>query len=214
VLGYLARGTYIESIKTGQFAPFLSLTLCALAARFHHSDDLAKRTFAGLAILTALLSVLVQARLYYRFSWFNPRFRHGEDVAFIEFAREVGRRTTPRDTIGLWELGVVGYYSDRTILDFAGLATPEIVAYRRRYGADAIPRYLADRSGPPEYIVDALPKARAGEAELAERRFFGFSYRPLHQEKVRRIGGREGADHWYLYVLYQRAPAGDPASSP
>ena len=88
--------------------------------------------FGLLLTSVILVSVCVQMQLYYRYSFLNPRFRQGVDSEFVGFAEKVRELTSETDSIGLWELGVVGYYTDRYIIDFVGLATPEPGAVRAR----------------------------------------------------------------------------------
>ncbi len=63
--------------------------------------------------------------------------------------RQVGEwlaaHTDPQATVGLMEVGVIGYYSERRIVDFLGLIQPEVaraLSYRNLYWA--IPHYRPD----------------------------------------------------------------------
>lgn len=56
--------------------------------------------------------------------------------------------TDPQATVGLMEVGIIGYYSERRVVDFLGLIQPEVaraLSYRNLYWA--IPHYR------PDYIV-------------------------------------------------------------
>jgi arabinofuranosyltransferase len=58
---------------------------------------------------------------------------------------------TPRDTVlAVNDIGAITYFGDRRIIDLVGLATPEILPYRRQGDAGLL-RYLAERC--PEYLV-------------------------------------------------------------
>jgi hypothetical protein len=87
----------------------------------------------------------------------------------VMLGRWVAART-PRDTlIAVNDVGAVSYFGQRRVIDLVGLATPEILPYRRQ-GPDAVLRYLEARC--PEYLVifpDWFP-------ELAARRDL---FRPL-----------------------------------
>ncbi|HEX2500764.1 MAG TPA: hypothetical protein VHO73_04850 [Methylomirabilota bacterium] len=68
----------------------------------------------------------------------------------VELGRWVAR-ATPRDTlIALNDVGALSYFGERRIIDLVGLATPEILTYRRQ-GPDGLLRYLGRRC--PEYLV-------------------------------------------------------------
>lgn len=213
VFGYLVTGSYIASVKTIQFAPFIVVALGILADRMSadRPEWPGRRQATILVLLVVLLSVGVQAKLYYRYSVFNPRYRVGADSAFIEFSKEIKELTEPGDEIGLWELGVIGYYSERYIIDFVGLATPGIVRYRMAGGKDYIERFLADRGSMPEYIVRQYGKGWDEGAESRVVNFFGTDYRPVLSRRITRIGGKNPWGYYDLYVLYKlgtRSPDG------
>jgi arabinofuranosyltransferase len=57
----------------------------------------------------------------------------------------------PRDTlVAVNDIGALSYFGDRPVIDLQGLATPEILPYRRQ-GPDGLFRYLGRRC--PEYLV-------------------------------------------------------------
>jgi hypothetical protein len=62
--------------------------------------------------------------------------RYGQDVAIIETemvatARWIAANTAPTDLIAVHDIGAVGFYSQRDIVDLAGLVTPEIIPFLR-----------------------------------------------------------------------------------
>jgi hypothetical protein len=203
--GYLVRGVYIDSNKTSMFTPFLALavgTLCGRLAAFSPLGRPGRMLSLALAA-TVLLSVGIDGALFYRFSVFNPMYRRGDDRRLIEFSERVRAATGPDDEIGLFELGVVGYYTDRYIVDFAGLATPEIVTYRMRFPTASVERYLHDRGHAPAWLVDAksMDTDPASRAPGAIKAFFGYPYRAIFSQPVDRIGGRGWRQAYTLYRL-------------
>ncbi|MBN2500027.1 MAG: hypothetical protein JXB38_04610, partial [Anaerolineales bacterium] len=61
---------------------------------------------------------------------------YGNDVAFIETemveaARWIAANTPPDALIGAHDIGALGYYAHRPILDLAGLVTPDVVPFIR-----------------------------------------------------------------------------------
>ncbi len=62
--------------------------------------------------------------------------RYAQDVAIIETemvssARWLAVHTAPDDLIAVHDIGVVGYFSNRRIVDLAGLVTPEVIPILR-----------------------------------------------------------------------------------
>lgn len=205
VFGYVPHGTYIESQKTGLFTPFLLIALAALAQAGIDKAPHQKAVLAAVLACELALSLLITTKLFHRYDITNPAYAQGEDEALIAFSKEVKTMTSPQDKIGLWELGVVGYYSERYIVDFVGLGTPDLVRYKLRYGGtedNYVGHYLADHGGAPSYIVHTVAKDDPQPLQ-APRPFFGSMYTPVLVKKVHRIGGRE-TDNYYHYVLFKK----------
>ena len=68
----------------------------------------------------------------------------------VELGRWVAAHTPPDTLIALNDLGALSYFGERRVIDLVGLATPEILPYRRQ-GEDGLLRYLGRRC--PEYLV-------------------------------------------------------------
>ena len=78
------------------------------------------------------------------------------------------RGTTPRDALlASPEIGAIGYYSGRRVLDLSGNLTLSLAPLVRREGYDAIVRELGfEAAGRADYLVDDAPEenrlSRAG----------------------------------------------------
>jgi len=62
--------------------------------------------------------------------------RYSQDVAIIETemvatAHWIASNTSSTDLIAVHDIGAVGYYSNRNIVDLAGLVSPEIIPFLR-----------------------------------------------------------------------------------
>ena len=68
----------------------------------------------------------------------------------VTLGRWVAARTPPDTLIALNDVGALAYFGQRRVIDLVGLATPEILPYRRQ-GPDGLLRYLHARC--PEYLV-------------------------------------------------------------
>ena len=81
--------------------------------------------------------------------------RYVQDVGIIETemvaaAHWIGENTAPGDLIAVHDIGAVGYYSQRNLIDLAGLVTPEIIPYLR--DEDQLRRFL-DKKGVSWLVV-------------------------------------------------------------
>jgi arabinofuranosyltransferase len=68
----------------------------------------------------------------------------------VRLGHWVAAHTPPDTLIALNDVGALTYFGKRRVIDLVGLATPEVLPYRRR-GPDALLRYLGQRC--PEYLV-------------------------------------------------------------
>ena len=206
--GYLLRGVYIDGMKVGLFSPFVILAVAAVGAAAWRlrGRQWTRRTVWIWLLALVLLSVGLQARLFYRYSSWNPRYAQGDDARFIDFAKRVKDLTPPDARIGIAELGVVGYFSGRYMIDYVGLSSPQLVAYLMETGSKpaAVARYYERHGGPPSHIVHEFPFSP--ERAPPEYDFWGYRYRLLDSERVQRISGRAKKDEYAIYALYERIP--------
>jgi hypothetical protein len=87
----------------------------------------------------------------------------------VHLGRWVAEHTPPDTLVALNDLGALTYFGDRRVLDLVGLATPEVLPFRRA-GSDGVLRFVRSRC--PEYLV-VFPE---WFPELAAR---GDLFRPL-----------------------------------
>lgn len=206
--GYLVRGVYIDGIKVGLFSPFVLFAVASLldsALRLRGTVWSLSFT-AGWIVILLVMSVALQARLFYRFSSWNSRYAQGDDSNFIAFAKRVKDRTPAEARIGIAELGVVGYYSGRYMIDYVGLATPELVAYQMETGskAAAVERYYERHGGPATHVVQEFRCSPASAPEFCD--FWDHAYRLVDSERVVRIAGRAKPGEYSIYALYELLP--------
>jgi hypothetical protein len=65
--------------------------------------------------------------------------RYAQDVAIIQTemvstARWVAANTAPQDVIAVHDIGAMGYFGGRNVIDLAGLVTPEVIPFIRNEG--------------------------------------------------------------------------------
>ena len=117
-------------------------------------------------VLTAI--ILIQNQIVYRKS-VQPLMRdsiQGTEDVYQNIASWLEKNTSPDATVAVPDVGVIGFYSHRTICDPAGVVTPEIVTLRRQgmtydeimlkrhYRAHCIPDYIIDRAPVAERLTD------------------------------------------------------------
>jgi hypothetical protein len=101
--------------------------------------------------------------------WLRDHSEPGEDVAYVE--------------IGVW-----GYYSQRTVVDLLGLVTPSSIPYARR--GDRVGAFLAH---PTRWVVY---HSRGGMQPILDRKWF-----PVQYEEIARFDQGDGKE----LVLYRRS---------
>jgi hypothetical protein len=112
----------------------------------------------------------------------------------LEVYQEIGHwlkaHTEPGATVGTVEVGIIGYYGERTMVDFAGLLQPEVSLQLDRtttYGDSAV---WAIQHYEPDYVLLHAPTfAAITGSEWFEKRY----------EPIRRFDGAQGL-HVDLFV--------------
>jgi hypothetical protein len=100
----------------------------------------------ALACMASAFDIGVQAR----YVWYVTAWPDGMDPKMVELGRWLRDHTAPGDVIATDQVGVVGFFSQRVVLDLAGLVSPEMQAPRRG-GETAM--LQAVRRDAPEWLV-------------------------------------------------------------
>ncbi len=95
------------------------------------------------AVLLALL-----VTLQWRYTYFVTAWPQGMDPRLVEIAVWMRDNTAPDAVVAATEIGVLGYYSDRTVLDVSGLCSPDVLPHIRNRTVDA---YLY--AARPDYLM-------------------------------------------------------------
>jgi arabinofuranosyltransferase len=99
------------------------------------------RSGVVLLVLSAAVSGTIQAAIIYP----RTRFTRGVDDRLIGVGEWLRDHTPPDALVAAHEVGAVGYYGERRILDTAGLVTPRALPYVRDYRiADLLRKERAD----------------------------------------------------------------------
>jgi hypothetical protein len=159
---YLARGVPVRSRDLLPLLPVLSWLTWRAGECWSLGASATPRT-TRTVMLGATLAVLVLAQNFVVFRGVVlPQARtvsaglHGSLVPWGLWLRE---HTPVRSAIATPEIGAVGYFSQRRVVDLAGLVTPQMAPYlERETPADAIASLRFAAFARPEYLVDRGPR--------------------------------------------------------
>jgi len=208
-LVYLVTGFDVLSRYVLPLIPVV--VLYGFAALTHWVRGRALRPAAG-----ALLAfVLIQNALVLKLVVYphTHRFSRGVEDCLGEMGRWAAAHTPPGTTVAIADIGAFGYYSDRRVLDLAGLVSPELTPIVNQHPIDEIAANLlfADRAR-PEYLVDRHPEPERLAGAM------GGTFEPITACRVEGLGVRSPAPitytlyrlHWDRYDDHAPAPATAP----
>ncbi len=105
--------------------------------------------------------------------------------SLIPWGRWFAANTPPGATIASPDIGAIGYFSGRRVLDLAGLVTPEMVPYLlRETPEEAVANFRFASFSRPDYVVDRAP---VGD-DLRRRSRFAACLTPLGHASVPNLG--------------------------
>jgi hypothetical protein len=158
---------------------------------------------AAIAIFAAL--AILQSVVFYELVVVPPTLSFSQ--ALETMLGGMGRwleKNTPEDAlVAAPDIGVIGYYSHRRILDLGGLVTPEINRMRKEIDVDRIIEEGLYLRYHPDYLVDrdAFPERFSREV------IKGVFFEPVMKGEVPNLGIRKPEP--VTYVLYRLEPAGE-----
>jgi hypothetical protein len=135
-------------------ATLMALLALATFGAFALSEGVVPQGSLGRSWVLLLVGVTITAPLlipsvaYTVHQWKHPpdpRFR-----IYAEIGEFIRRESAPGDVVAAVEIGVLGYVSQRSVLDLMGLVDPEVLAARR---AGQLAELVAKRA--PRFVVDA-----------------------------------------------------------
>ena len=185
------------------------------ALRSESKPAWAKSFVPGAARIVAIVFVVLQASLLAGVAW---EMRTQQTIIENGHRREIGRwlrtQAAAGDRVYLEPLGYIGYYSGLKMLDYPGLASPEVVAARRaghRPHAQIIaalrPEWLVLRPDQVQGILAEMPRLLVENYQLARV----FDVR-AQVDAVAFLPGRSYLEFDALYVVFHRAPVTAPSS--
>ena len=110
-------------------SPFILVLAFSFLFRTVMKSRFAKFTYATVVLCAGL--IVIQNQTVYRVVVAPGIEAHeiGINTSLISIGKWLKENTSPEETVLAWDIGAVGFYSDRKICDAAGLVTPGMIPY-------------------------------------------------------------------------------------
>ena len=173
-VAYFVIGAWMASMYTLIFTPFIPIVCVAMIEGLSKQIQ---RPRAGTVVAWSMVfSLLVTAGVFVlgfgKYSWLSSsNYDRGDDIRYIQLAEWIDKNL-PRDSrIATGELGIVGFFGRRYMIDLEGIATPELLAKDKR------PALV--RLRPTHFSLYGM--------KITE--YLGFRLKEIRSANFRRIGG-------------------------
>ena len=200
---YAARGVPVISRYLMPLLPVLAwLAWRAAEGWWVGKDPGPVRRRAAKVLATALAAaVLAQNLAVYGFEVIPHvrSFSLGLERSLVQWGRWFGAHSPPGASIATPDIGAIGYYSGRHVVDLAGLVTPAMIPLLEREPAEEIVTRLSfARFARPEFLVDRASAAN----DLVKRSPYAACLTPLGHASVPNLGiARPGEAVYTFYRI-------------
>ncbi len=162
-----------------------------------------------LTISVFTLLVIVQNLVFYSWVVVPPtrNFSRGVKNVLVPMGEWLNRYSKPEAVVAAPDIGAIGYYSRREILDLGGLITPQINRMRNSMELDKIIEEGHFLKFDPDYYLDRHPEADRFSGRIIR----GVVFTPVMSDTVRDLGIRKPGK--VFYTLYRLESAVTPAES-
>jgi hypothetical protein len=165
LLSLISLGGLLVPALRPQWAGLPVLVLVAALFAWHKLDRRSPR-LRQIAVLLVVAAALAyhaagRARFFAALCDYHAR-RH------VLVAVELCSRTTSEAVIAAHDVGALGYYCPRRLVDFGGLVTPEAIPLLRRHDSAALAELILDQADYAVFLDSWFPAVRAKVAARAE----------------------------------------------
>jgi len=186
---YVMRGVPVLSRYLVPLLPVLAWLAWRSVERWWAGEEPTPGQRRGAAVLGVALASLALIQCLFTYSnLVLPQVRSfsaGLRQSLVPWGEWFQAHTRPGETIAAPDIGALGYYGRRRVLDLAGLVSPRIVPLLdRETPEDLVANFSFARIERPEYLVDRAPHAY----DLAARSRFGDALVPLGSASVPNLG--------------------------
>ncbi len=185
----VARGVPVVSRYVMLILPILAMLAWRAAEQWWVGEDPGRaRRRLGTWLAAALAAmILIQNLLVYR-NVVLPQVRSFSPAltqSLVHWGRWFQENSHPDDVIATPDIGAIGYYSDRRVLDLAGLVTPEMIPILARMPQEeAVASFSFASFDRPAFLVDRAPVPH----DLIRRSRFAACLTPLGTARVPNLG--------------------------
>ncbi|HMD13464.1 MAG TPA: hypothetical protein VKI62_02450, partial [Bacteroidota bacterium] len=124
---YTFSGAMIVSRYLLSVTPLIGLLSFAYLFHYLINSKFTRWTYSIIIGFTML--IVIQNQLGY-WKFVKPgieEFEAGEESCLIPIGKWLKENSQPTDTVLVWDIGAIGYYSERTIQDGFGLISPDMI---------------------------------------------------------------------------------------
>jgi hypothetical protein len=157
------------------------------------------------AIVIIAGAAMMQSLVFYFTVVVRPtrEFSRGLDEVIVPMGRWLADNSPPGSVVASPDIGAIGYFSGREVLDLGGLVTPEINDMRRRIDVERIIDEGLYLDLGADYLVDRHHVPRRFDGSVIR----GVLFTAMKEGVVSNLGIRS-PDPVY-YTLYRLEPAGE-----
>jgi hypothetical protein len=150
------------------------------------------------AVVVVAVIVILQNVLFYSTVVVKPtrEFSLGLDEVLRGMGRWLSQNSEEHALVAVHDIGAIGYYSGRRILDLGGLVTPEINDMRRLFDTERIIEEGLYLRFEPDYLVDRSEQPDRFSGEVIG----GHRFTPVVRGRIANLGIRKPEPVYY--VLY------------
>jgi len=150
-------------------------------------------------MVSIVVVAMLQSSIFYFFIVVPPtkQFTEGLNRVLVGMGKWLRDNTPSSSVIAVPDIGAVGYYSQRKILDLGGLVSPEINRIRREVDYEDMLAKGLYLKFHPQYLIDRSPV----EKRFAHVVIEGNRFVPLLEGRVSSLGIRKKGP--FIYVLYR-----------
>jgi len=186
---YVMRGVPVLSRYLVPLMPVLAWLAWRAVERWWAGEDAAPEQRRGASVLGVALATLalVQGVLLYT-NAVRPQvtsFSAGLRQSLVPWGQWFAEHARPNATIAAPDIGALGYYSRRRVLDLAGLVSPSMIPLlEHEQPEDMVARFSFAKVERPDFLVDRAPHA----FDLIARSHWGAALVPLGSASVPNLG--------------------------
>jgi hypothetical protein len=187
---YAARGVPVISRYLVPLLPVLQWQAWRVIERWWIGDDemAPVRRRQAMVVATAIVvAVLAQNLIVYRTTVLPQvrTFTPAIEGSLVKWGKWFRANSPPGASIAAPDIGAIGYFSERHVVDLAGLVTPAMMPYLLRGTQEEATAAFAFASfSRPEFLIDRAPDAY----DLLRRSPFAAALQPLGHETVPNLG--------------------------